>query len=224
MLNGKQKSHKKLLTILVLIFISLFGFVSYFGVIQPRQKAHDMIANAKINGFILPTTKLVGDFQLTDNHGKSFTNQNLQGHWTLLFFGFTNCGMVCPTTMASLNEMYKMLQQQLPDKQLPHVVLVSVDPERDTVERLNEYVTSFNPHFMGARTEEAQTEALKKQFHIAAIKMQAEGKNKDQYTVNHTAEIMVINPKGEWQAMLSYPHKAEQLVRDYKTLLKMQAL
>ncbi|MHB1947483.1 MAG: SCO family protein [Gammaproteobacteria bacterium] len=224
MSNIQQKSHTKLLTIIVITVLLLFSFVAYFGVIKPRQSMRDSAANIKVNGVILPEGKAVSEFQLTDNTGKTFTKANLQGHWTLLFFGFTNCAMVCPTTMAALNDMYKALQQQLPDNKLPQVVLVSVDPDRDTVERLNEYVTSFNPHFIGTRTDAEKTEALKKQFHIAAVKLQADGKGKDHYTVNHTAEILVINPKGELQAYLSYPHTADQLVKDYKSLLLTQTL
>lgn len=220
--NVQQKSHAKLLTIIVVAAVLLFAFVAYFGVIKPRQTMLNTAANIKVNGIILPEAKAVSQFQLTDNHGKAFTQTHLQGHWTLLFFGFTNCAMVCPTTMAALNDMYKTLQQELPDNKLPQVVLVSVDPDRDTVERLNDYVTSFNSHFIGTRTDAEQTEALKKQFHIAAVKLQADGKGKDHYTVNHTAEILVINPKGELQAYLSYPHTADQLVKDYKSLLMTQ--
>jgi protein SCO1/2 len=139
----------------------------------------------------------------------------------MMFFGFTNCGMVCPTTMASLNSMYRTLQQQIPDKQLPSVVMVSVDPERDTQERMNDYVTTFNKNFIGARAELPEITQLEKELHLVAVKMQA-GTGKNQYTINHSAEIMVFNPEGKLQAFMSYPHDAEQMVVDYKNMLRTQ--
>lgn len=172
----------------------------------------------KIDGFYLPKSQLIKDFHLTDNHGKSFDKNNLLGHWTLMFFGFTNCGMICPSTMSALNGMYQQLEKQLPAQQLPQVVMVSVDPERDTVTRMNSYINAFNKHFIGVRGDSSETIALQKQLHIVAEKMQVEGQGKDHYTINHTAEIMVINPKGELQAYFSYPHEAEQMVRDFKLI------
>jgi protein SCO1/2 len=140
----------------------------------------------------------------------------------MMFFGFTNCGMVCPTTMAALNDMYKNLEQELPQDHLPAVVMVSVDPDRDTVARMNEYVTAFNSHFVGARAEMPQIETLQKELHLVAVKMQADGDAKNQYTINHSAEIMLFNPEGKLQAFMSYPHKADQMAKDYKAVLMAQ--
>ena len=195
------------------------GAVAYFGVIKnlPEKKPTEV----KIAGLFLPMPKEIADFQLTDNTGKAFNKDNLKGHWTMMFFGFTNCGMVCPTTMASLNSMYRTLQQQIPDKQLPNVVMVSVDPERDTQEKMNDYVTTFNKNFIGARAELPEITQLEKELHLVAVKMQA-GTGKNQYTINHSAEIMVFNPEGKLQAFMSYPHDAQQMVIDYKNMLRTQ--
>ena len=217
-MSNTRKSHSKLVILILFIIASLSMLMIYYGVLKPIKDSAAQAQNIKVNGIFLPTPQSLNDFSLTDNSGKEFTKESLKGRWTLMFFGFTNCGIVCPTTMAALNKMYRTLQEQLPDNRLPRIVMVSVDPERDTVARMNEYVSSFNPHFKGVRGDEAATDALEKQFHIAAAKMQAEG-GKDQYTINHTAEILVINPRGELQAFLSYPHKPEQMVKDYKALL-----
>ena len=121
--------------------------------------------------------------------------------------------------MAALNQMYQALQRELPDNKLPQVVLVSVDPERDTVEKMNEYVTAYNSHFIGVRAEIAETIALEKQLHIAVAKMQADGQGKNHYMINHSAEIMLFNPDAKLQAYLSYPHQAAQMIKDYKLIL-----
>lgn len=212
-----SSSHSKMLFIFSVVII-VAAIVIYFGLI-PQQKPIQSAANIKIDGVFLPQAKEIIDFQLTDNHGKPFTKENLKGHWTMLFFGFTNCGMVCPTTMAALNKMYLTLEKELPENQLPHVVMISVDPERDSVKRMNEYVTAFNSHFIGARGDMAVTEALEKQLSIAAVKMQAEGTGKNHYSINHSAEILLFNPDAKLQAYLAYPHLPEQMVKDYKLIV-----
>ena len=170
----------------------------------------------KIDGLYLTEPMPITNFSLVNNNGKSFSKENMKGHWTMLFFGFTHCPMVCPTTMTELNKMYNVLQKELPSDKLPQVVLISVDSERDTVEQLNKYVKSFNPNFLGARGD---IKPLKDELHVYVEKMQTEGEGKNHYTVNHSAEIMVFNPDAKLQAFLSYPHHAEQMVKDYKLII-----
>jgi protein SCO1/2 len=216
--SSQQKSRTPLLIATLLLFAVLVGVALYFSTMNKKS-----ITEVKIDGVYLPTSKEMIDFELTDNTGKPFTKANLKGHWTMLFFGFTNCGMVCPTTMAALNDMYKNLEKELPGDRLPAVVMISVDPDRDSVERMNEYVTTFNSHFVGARAEMPQIETLEKELHLVAVKMQADGSAKNQYTINHSAEIMLFNPEGKLQAFMSYPHKADQMAKDYKAILTVQA-
>ena len=217
-MSTQARSHSKLIVIILLSVVLLTAFVAYFGIVK-KLPQHEEV---KIDGLVLAKPKPMVDFQLTDNTGKPFNKDSLKGHWTMMFFGFTNCGMVCPTTMASLNSMYKTLQKEIPDSRLPSVVMVSVDPERDTVEKMNEYVTAFNPNFIGARAELPEITALEKELHLVAVKMQA-GDGKNQYTINHSAEIMVFNPAGELQAFMSYPHEPVKMVQDFKKILTIQA-
>lgn len=210
--------HLKLISLLLLFSATVAFIVIYFGVIARPQKSHDL-SQVKIDGVLLTESKDIHDFNLTDHHGNAFTKANLNGHWTMLFFGFTNCGYVCPTTLSALNKMYKDLEGDLKSDQLPQVVLVSVDPERDSVSRMNEYISAFNSNFIGVRGSQGETDAFAHQLHISAVKMQSEGEGNDHYMINHSAEILLINPQGQVQAYLSYPHKAEQMVKDYKTIL-----
>lgn len=219
MTNHTQlKNHTKIIMTIALIMTIFVFCVFYFAALKPYMHAKN-IKNIKIDGVVLPQTQVINDFKLMDNQGKPFTKENLKGHWTMMFFGFTNCGMVCPTTMAALNQMYKSLQTELPDSKLPQVVMISVDPDRDTIERMNEYVMTFNPHFIGARAEIEETVALEKQLHIAAAKIEADGEGKNHYTINHTADILLFNPDAQLQAFMSFPHKADQMAKDYKLIL-----
>lgn len=211
-----KKSHKQLILTLLLIFIVMPAIIFYFSAFQ---HAHAKSQNIKIDGVYLPAPKEINDFHLTDNSGKPFSKTNLKGHWTMMFFGFTNCAMVCPASLVALNEMYQKLQHQLPDNQLPQVVMVSVDPDRDSVKKMNSYVHAFNPNFIGARANIEETVMLEKQLHIAAAKIQIDTEGKDHYTIDHTAEILVFNPNGQLQAYLSYPHKADQMAQDYKSII-----
>jgi len=188
----------------------------YFGFLQHREVA----SNVKIDGVFLTKPKEINNFKLSASNAQTFTKENLNGHWTLMFFGFTNCSMVCPTTMAALNGMYKQLEKDLPADQMPQVVMVSVDPDRDSVKRMKDYVTAFNPNFIGTRADITETVALEKQLNIAAAKLQVDGQGKNQYTINHSAEVLLFNPKGQLQAYLSFPHKAEQMAEDYKLIIK----
>lgn len=207
---------------IIVIFASVFLVASYH-VIHRGRTSPQTVEKLNINGFVLPEGKAVKAFALTDDKGQPFTERNLQGQWHLLFFGFSHCGFVCPTTMAELNKMYKQLQGRLPKALLPQVVMISVDPQRDTVARMHEYVSAFNPYFKGARGESAAIEALQKEFHIIAVKVPAnkatEGQKNHEYTINHSSEIMVIDAQGQLQAFLSYPHKAVQMAHDYELIL-----
>jgi protein SCO1 len=212
-----QRSHAKVVTIVMTVFIAVAVAVFYFGIFPNHQKID--ASQVKIDGFFLPHPQAINNFHLTDNSGKPFSKDNLKGHWTLVFFGFTNCGDVCPTTLSELNKMYKTLQGQLPDPKLPQVVMITVDAPRDSLEKLNTYVKAFNPHFIGLRGEEDELKSLEKQLHVTSVKMQAPGQGKNHYMVNHSAEVMVFNPQADLIALLSYPHEAEQMVSDYKTIL-----
>jgi protein SCO1/2 len=220
MRSKHQKSHKKLITVILSVLIGVAAVAMYFAVSHKREP----VTVAQIDGVFLPTPKDISDFKLTDNAGQAFTKESLKGHWTLMFFGFTNCGMVCPTTMSALNKMYTTLAMDVPRDQMPQVVMVSVDPDRDSVQRMNEYVTSFNPHFIGARAQMPQIESLEKELHLVAVKMDVEGQGKDNYTINHSAEILVFNPNGQLQAFMSSPHKPEQMVKDVKSMLMTSTL
>jgi len=218
--SEQKKRYGKLITFLLVDVLIIIGFIVYFGIISPRLSNHQVM---KIDGVVLPQGEAIDDFQLTDNKGHQFTKQNLLGRWTMMFFGFTNCGMVCPTTMAELNKTYKMLQKNLAQNELPQVVMVSVDPDVDSVARMNSYVNAFNPNFIGVRADIDHTVQLEKQLHIAAAKIQVDGAGKHHYTINHTADILLFNPKGELVAYLSYPHQADQMAKDYQLILAQSA-
>lgn len=136
-------------------------------------------------------TELV-DFALTDQHGSAFGPEQLLGYWTLVFFGFSHCADICPTTMAVLGETFQALK---PEEQADlNVIMVTVDPQRDTPEQLQKYLARFNPSFTGLSGEHAALMGFARQLHSA---YEPEFEGEDNYQVTHSGNLILINPEGE---------------------------
>ncbi|KTC90782.1 SCO family protein [Fluoribacter dumoffii] len=171
------------------------------------------------HGTYLENPRPVNRFSLTGTDEKSFDNKSLKDKWTLMFFGFTNCGYVCPTTMAELSKMYRILEEK-GVKNLPHIVMVSIDPERDSPEKLRSYVTSFHPDFYGARGDENSIKAMTREMGIAYAKIIEKGSDDSKnYDIQHSGALMLFNPQGELNAFFTTPHHADLLAKDYLLLV-----
>ena len=169
-MTSVKKSNLKLILTLMTV-ITVVVVIGLFFNIHKAHQTEQLAHQIKIDGTILSKSRRIHPFQLTDETGKSFSNTNLKGHWTLMFFGFTNCGYVCPTTLSALGKMYTNLSAHLPPALLPQVVMVSVDPERDSVQRLKAYVKTFNPAFVGVRGSIEQTKTLANQMSVVFMKI-----------------------------------------------------
>jgi len=157
---------------------------------------------------LLPAPKALSNFNLIDFNNKPFSNNNLKNHWSLLFFGYTNCPDICPTALTSMVEVNKEiiningsnsdLAQQL------QTIFISVDPVRDTPEHLKQYVTFFNPNFLAATGEDKELKALSKQLALQ-FKLQSPDAQGN-YLVDHSAWLVVVNPDGQFHAVISGAH------------------
>jgi protein SCO1/2 len=153
------------------------------------------------------------DFTLTDHTGKTRTLADFRGKVVVVFFGYTHCPDVCPTTLADL----KVAREQLgEDGKRVQVLFVTVDPERDTRELLSNYVPAFDPSFLGLYGDPAATARVAKEFRVFYQKVP--GKTPDSYTVDHTAGSYVFDPQGRLR-LLVRPGNVPNLVADLKTLL-----
>lgn len=155
-------------------------------------------------------------FELVDKNNQPLTNEQLKGQWSYLFFGYTRCPDVCPTALQMMTETLHILDDSGANEGF-QAVFVSVDPERDTPQILKSYVDYFDPRIVGATGEKLELDKLTKQLGI--IYLQAENpENPEQYLVDHSAQILVINPRGEFAAVLSPPHKPEIMAEDLQRL------
>ncbi len=141
-----------------------------------------------------PVPRALADIQLSDQRGQPFTLESLKGKWSLLFLGYTFCPDICPTTLASLNQIYPELQQIETNKPI-QVVFISVDPKRDTTARLKEYTQFFNPEFVAATGGHDQLFPFVRSMGLMyALSESTENPN---YLVDHSASVIVVNPQAQ---------------------------
>jgi protein SCO1/2 len=159
-------------------------------------------------------TQFGADFSLPDTSGKTRSLADYKGKAVVLFFGYTHCPDVCPTTMAELTQA---LQQLGPDAKRVQVLFVTVDPERDTPEVLAQYVQAFDPSFVGLRPSETQLAKVAKDFRVYYAKVP--GTTPENYTMNHTAASYVFDPSGKLRLFVRDGQGAQPWVHDLKLLL-----
>ena len=174
------------------------------------------LANSDLDATYMEGGRDITDFQLVDHNGEPFTREDLEGQWTLLFFGFTHCPDICPMTLAELSRVHEMLEDQGKGGNL-QTVFVTVDPERDTPDRLEAYVTNFRDDFRGITGSLDEIDVLARDLGIAHIRHAEYGGN--DYMVDHGASVLLVNPDGRFQAMFGSPHRAREISRDLATIL-----
>ena len=155
------------------------------------------------------------DFRLTDHTGKPRTMADFRGKVVVMFFGYTHCPDVCPTTLSEMRQVMQLLGS---NAQRLQVLFVTVDPARDTPELLSKYVPSFNPAFLGLYGDNAATEKMAKDFKI--IYRVAAGKSAESYTIDHSAASLVFDPQGQLRLFISYGLGADKIAPDIKKLLQ----
>ena len=193
--------------------LALGGGVGYRWFSQRTQSS----APSLINGTILQTPRATAPFRLIDHRSQPFVPANLRDRWSFVFFGFTHCPDVCPTTLHTFRAMYESLPGQSIDPAQVQVVFVSVDPERDSAEKLQQYVPYFHPEFVGVTGTPEATKQFAKNLGVLYVKVPQQ--NSDEYSVDHSASVFVFDPQGRMKAVLSPPYKAAELVSVLKQLL-----
>ena len=175
------------------------------------------------NALFYKQARDVDPFELTDHQGQAFTNEQLKGKWSWLFFGYTSCPDVCPTTLQELNFVYDELKA-ISDTQ---VLLVSVDPQRDTVEKLSQYIAYFNQEFVALRGDHSALYPFAR--NLGLMYAIADDGRHDSYLVDHSASIVLVNPKGKIAAIFK-PQQAlgklpvvsgDNVVADFARVVKL---
>lgn len=204
----------RLVAIIVLVVGVVAGLLVAIGLGGPDEPA----ARTPRAATVLPEPKPLPAFTLVDHRGETQTRTFFQGGWQLVFFGFTNCPDICPTTLATLSTVTKTLRDE-GVAEVPSIVLVSVDPDRDTPAKLAEYIAYFgdgNAALTGTETGIRQlTEPLGIYFNKVPL---GEDGDEDNYTVDHSSVVLLVNPAAEFEALFSGPIEVADLVRDLPLL------
>jgi protein SCO1/2 len=209
---------KKNSLIMVVLFLALTGLVAGL-LVANHVNAKKALNVADFHGTYLEHPRHINAFSLTGTDNKKFDNQRLEGRWTMVFFGFTSCGYLCPTTMAEIGKMFKILEHN-GVKDLPQVVMITLDPERDPLNKLKDYVETFDSHFYGARAEDDTVKHMTREMGVMYAKVSMQDKaDPKAYDIQHSGTIMLFNPEGKLNAFFTTPHRAEALAKDYQLLV-----
>ena len=164
---------------------------------------------------ILPATIELPQFSLLDQHGQTIGKDVFAGEWDLVFFGFTHCPDICPLTLQLLSQV----KQRLSDaghQPLPRIVLVSVDPQRDTPAAIKSYINYFGEVHLGITGDLDELRKLAAPLFIFFEKRAGDG---DDYAVDHSTVVLVVDPQSRLTALFSAPHRIEDLVHDLPLIM-----
>ena len=189
------------------------GIVTGHYVFQSRHAP----ARPQTAALLLHDAKPLPAFDLTGTDGKPFTNDELMGHWSLLYFGYTHCPDACPTTLSALDHMMTALAKT-PEAPRPAVHFISVDPKRDDLTLLKNYALYFNPNFTGATGSvdalRALTGPLGVDFSYTPATQQGN------YSVNHSSFVVLVDKKGEEVAIFDPPLNPGRMSADYLNIIR----
>ena len=199
---GKQTTRQSqgvritVIAILVFMLVIVAGFIYRIG--QPRLMS---TSELQVNGlYLLEPPRDIGSFELLDHRGQPVAQASLKGGWTLVFFGYTYCPDICQTTMPFLDRFVSELEGT--EAENTNVVMISVDPARDTVEQLASYVPFFNESFTGVTGEFLDLFRVATNLNAPFRKEPGQG---DDYEVSHSANVVLINPRGHYHGFFKVP-------------------
>ena len=214
MTNTAQKQLNKRIRITVLcilIFITLVMTLFLNKMLSPRIMSPDEL---RVNGAIVfENPRVLPSVELIDHNNKEFTLESLKDQWTLIFYGFLHCPDICPTTLAELSRVYNDLDDDIKEK--TQIILVTADPARDNTEDLGKYVTYFNPSFLGLTGEFLNIKRFANNLNVAFNKVTTD----DGYTIDHTGNVMLINPLGHYHGFFKPPFKLAQMKGTYQSIV-----
>jgi len=199
--------------IVLLVSAALAAFV-VVGTRLPRLLSRpDVFAGPpELSSVLLPSPSPLNAFSLRADDGRPFDLDRLRGRWTMMFFGYTSCPDICPTTLS----MLRGVAEELASEESVQYVFVTVDPSRDDLQSVGDYVDYFHPEFIGVSGKPAAIESLMKQFNVMA--MRQEGGDPDTYTISHTSSIMLVDPGARLVGTFSPPHDAGRIAEQFEIL------
>ena len=201
---------KRNIIFILLVLFSITGIFTYFQSLPSLLEKKPSL----ITGKILVRPMEIDNFELIDQNNEVFNKKSLEGGWTVLFFGYTNCPDVCPTTIYKLAEIKNGIKEDLPSANF-NSVLVTLDPDRDTSERLDEYIGYFDETMLGVTGTYENIQSFTSSLSVFYQRINKE----EGYDFNHTASIFVFDKDGSLFATMSPANTIGELESDFFTIL-----
>ena len=201
---------KRNVIFILLILFSITGLFTYFQSLPSLLEKKPSL----ITGKILVRPMEIDNFELIDQNNEAFNKKSLEGGWTVLFFGYTNCPDVCPTTIYKLAEIKNGIKEDLPSANF-NTVLVTLDPDRDSSERLDEYIGYFDETMLGVTGTYENIQSFTSSLSVFYQRINKE----EGYDFNHTASIFVFDKDGSLFATMSPANTVGELESDFFTIL-----
>ena len=202
----------KAIGVLSLMLLSiLLGLVAY----QYHQRP------IELHGTLVEPMRELKPFELMDTEHHTFNLAALKGHWTILFFGYTQCRSICPTTMAELHKINTLLKKSHHFNIPVQIVMISLDPQRDTEQSLGHYVKGFDADFLGALGSKSTIDAMTQELGVVYDTQAAlENNQTNDGQIDHSGTLTIINPEGKVVAFMTPPVVAQDVAEDLATLDK----
>ncbi|MCL6714305.1 SCO family protein [Pseudomonas sp. R2.Fl] len=214
--------NKKFGIILLLALAAGLGLLAAQKFFGPARPAQTWPATQAVTMY--PQARPLPEFSLRQSDGTQLASGELKGHWTLVFLGFTFCPDVCPTTLAELAQSQNQWRA-LPDSTRPRVLFVSVDPERDTPNKVGEYAHAFHPDTLAATADAPTLENFAKSLGFVFMKVPGKGfeQNPNDYSMDHSSAIAVLDPQGRLAGLIRPPFRPDAIATDMKALTEAAA-
>ena len=205
-----------LLTLAALVAAGLGLWVSQ-RVYAPAVEATATEVPATRATTVLPNPRTVPAFELQQSDGTPLTQDELKGHWTVVFLGFTHCPDICPTTLAQLSAAQKQWAS-IPQTHRPRVLFVSADPERDSPEQTGRYAQAFHPDTLAATAPVPQLERFARSLSLVFMKVPGASGEADDYSIDHSAALVLLDPQGKLGGVIQPPFDIHAVAADVALL------
>ncbi len=203
---------KQFLIPILFTAIAALSLAGGYWVSQQTQQTRLPSIPKDIDTMVLPEARELMPFELLDQDNQPFTIARLKQKWSLIFFGFTHCPDICPSTLKTLQTFWQGLPEPIRHK--TQVVFMTVDPKRDPPATMKEYVQFFEPSFIGVTGELEQVSAFTRSLGVLHEYVY-QGEDKNNYSVNHSAQIMLIDPQARLRAIFTAPHNSDEMQKNY---------
>lgn len=186
-----------------------------------QQSKEDELREAReryspIQGSVLSPARKIAFPALYKDDGSTLSRSDFEGHWSMIFFGYMSCPDICPVTMGVAAKAKQVAEAE--GKDFPRVYFISVDPERDQVESLADYVQYFDKDFVGITGDAKLIKALTLQMSVVYMKMKEEADDSENYLVDHSSALLLLNPEAELVAFMNPPHDPDTILKDFGTV------